>query len=121
MALYPVASCALWSLSDTVLSPWMSTAHRPVEICCRGFWMTTVRQIGGVCFAIFIVLYPVPYATAHVHIPLGIWLHFTALVPSRVAAYGNLLHTMCLCLPGSIYGRYGKCKSRTLSPPHRRK
>ena len=65
--------------------------------------MTTVRQIGDVCFAIFGVFNPGPYATAHVRSPFGIWLPFTALVPSRVAAYCNLLHTGCLCLPGSIY------------------
>lgn len=82
--------------------------------------MTTVRQIGDVCVAVFGVFYPVPYATAHVHSPLGIWLPFTALVPSRVATYGNLLHTGCFCLPGSINGgtesaKLGHC------PPHRQR
>jgi len=65
--------------------------------------MTTVRQIGDVCVAIFGVFYPVPYAAAHVYSPLGIWLPFTVLVPTRVAAYGNLLHTG-LCLPGVFIG-----------------
>jgi hypothetical protein len=66
--------------------------------------MTTVRPIGDVCVAIFGVFYPVSYATAQDRSPLGIWLPFTALVPSRVAAYCYLLHTGCFCLPGSIYG-----------------
>jgi hypothetical protein len=78
-----------------------------------------VRQIGD-CFAIFGVFYPVPYTTAHVRSPFGIWLPFTALVPSKVAAYGNLLHTGCLCLPGSIYGGKESAKlGHCLPPPNR--
>ena len=65
--------------------------------------MTTVRQIGDVYVAIFGLFYPIPYDTAYVCSPFGIWLPFIALVPSRVAAYCNLLHTGCRYLPGSIY------------------
>jgi hypothetical protein len=74
-----------------------------------------VRQIGDVCVAIFGVFYPMPYATAHVHSLLGSWLHFTPLVPSRVAAYGNLPHTGCL--PGNIYGGIENAKLGHSSPP----
>ena len=82
--------------------------------------MTTVRQIGNVCVAIFGVFYPVPYATTHVHSLLGIWLPFTALVPNRVAAYCNLLHTGCLCLPGSVYEGMESAKLGHCPPPSKK-
>ena len=82
--------------------------------------MTTVRQIGDVCVAIFGVFYPVSYCTAHVHSLLGIRLPFTAMVPSRVAAYCNLLHTGFLSLPGSIYGGMESAKLGHCPPPSKK-
>jgi hypothetical protein len=54
--------------------------------------------------------------------PLTSWyLPFTALVRSRVAVHGNLLHTGCLCLPGSIYWGMESAKLGHCPPPHQRK
>jgi hypothetical protein len=94
-------------------------------------WKTdlfTLKLVAGLVNVLrpFLQLYR-RYKSAPVHSPPGVWLHFTAVVPSRVAAYAPSLQTRCSTraslslFPPSlsrqvIFMMDGRFSTRTCSP-----